>query len=187
MRPLGEDKKGHVGGGGDEAELTKEGREPLVPSSRGLLQSVQGLLQEADVICSGGVDETWWLLAVDRLVEVAVKKGILHVQLVDRPSAGDVNAENSPNGGLFDHRTEGLVVVNAFSLREAADHPAGLVTSEGPIGMEFVPENPLARHNVRARGARNKMPGVVVDECLVLIHHHSPPVGIGQGAAVIGW
>jgi hypothetical protein len=73
MRPLGEDKEGRVRGGGDEAELTKEGRESLVPSSRGLLQSVQGLLQEADVICSGGVDETWWLLAVDRLVEVAVK------------------------------------------------------------------------------------------------------------------
>ena len=137
------------------------------------------------MIYSGTVDETWWLLVVDRLVEVAMKKGILHIQLVDRPGAGDGNAENGPNGGLFDHRTEGLVVVNAFSLRKPADHPAGLVTSEGPIGMEFVPENPLARHNVRARRARNKTPGVVVDECLVLSHHRSPPVGIGQGAAVV--
>jgi hypothetical protein len=33
----------------------------------------------ADVVGTSWVDEAGWLLAVNRLVKVAVKKGILHV------------------------------------------------------------------------------------------------------------
>ena len=51
---------------------------------------------------------------------MAMKKGILHVELVDRPGAGDSQAEDDPYGGRFDNRTEGLVVVDAVLLGEAA-------------------------------------------------------------------
>lgn len=150
-----------------------------------MLQSIQGLLQTADVVWGTRVDESWRLLTVNGLLEVAVKKCVLHVQLVNRPGARRGNAEYRPYGGRFDNRAEGLVVVDALALGETSDNPASLVASEGPIGMELVPEDPLARHDVGAGGARNELPGVVVDESLVLIHHRGTPVGIGQRAAVV--
>jgi hypothetical protein len=91
-------------------------------------------------------------LTVDDLLEVAVKKGVLHVQLVNRPGVGRGDAEYRPYGGRFDDRTEGLVVVDALTLGEALDNPTSLVASEGPIDMELVPEDPLPRHDVGAGG-----------------------------------
>ena len=94
------------------------------------------------------VDEARRLLTIDGLLQMAVKKRILHVKLMNGPAAGGGDAEDDTNGGRFDNRTERLVVVDAVALSEAADHPAGLVTGEGAIGVEFMLINPLSRHNV---------------------------------------
>ena len=122
--------EGRVGDGGDEAELSNVGGESLVPCPRCLLQSIQGLLEETDVIWSGGVDEARRLLAVDSLSEMAMEKCVLHVQLVDRPDARSGDAEGGPYRHWFDNRTEGLVVVDAVALGEASDHLARLVPGE---------------------------------------------------------
>jgi hypothetical protein len=79
------------------------------------------------------IDETRWLLTVDSLVELTVEEGVLHVQLVNRPGSGSGNAENSPDGRRFDHRTKHLTVVDAVLLGEAANNLARLVTSESPV------------------------------------------------------
>ena len=93
-----------------------------MPCSGRLLEPIQGLLQETDVVRSGWVDEAGRLLTVDRLVQMAVKKGVLHVQLMDRPGARSGDAEDDPDGGRFDNRAEGLVVVDALALGEASDY-----------------------------------------------------------------
>jgi hypothetical protein len=84
------------------------------------------------------VGGSWRLLIVDVLLEVAVKKGVLHVQLVNRLGAGRGDAEHRPYGGQFDNRAEGLVVVDALALGEASNNPVSLMAREGPIGMELV-------------------------------------------------
>jgi hypothetical protein len=139
----------------------------------------------ANVIWSARVDESWRLLAVDGLLEVAVKKGVLHVQLMNGPGARCGDAKYRPYGSRFDNRAKGLVVVNALTLGEATDNPASLVASKGPIDMELVLEDPLPRYDVGSGGPRNKLPCVVVDEGLIFIHHRGTPVGIGQRATVV--
>jgi hypothetical protein len=100
-------KEAGVKGGGGETKLTKKRVETLVPRPRSLLESIQGLLEQADVIRSGSVDETRQLLAVDSLFKVAMKKGILHVQLVERPGmrSGETHHRHSscPAGGEARH------------------------------------------------------------------------------------
>jgi hypothetical protein len=44
-------------------------------------------LLETDVVGGGWINDARRLLAVDCLVQMAVKKGVLHVQLMDRPRA----------------------------------------------------------------------------------------------------
>ena len=101
------------------------------------------------------VDEAVRLLAVDRLVQMAVKKGVLHVQLMDRPGARSGDAEDDPDGGRFDNRAERLVVVDAVLLGEAADDLACLVASESAIGVVLLLEDPLARYDVGTRRTWN--------------------------------
>ena len=77
----------------------------------------------------GGVDKARWLLAVDNLLQVTVKKCVLHIELMDQPGVRGGDAEDDTYRRQFDNWTEGLVVVDAVLLGEAADHPAGFVTS----------------------------------------------------------
>ena len=63
---------------------------------------------------------------------MAMKKGILHIELVDRLGAGDGQAEDDPYGGRFDNRTEGLIVVDAVLLREPANNPPALCRAREP-------------------------------------------------------
>ena len=81
-----------------------------MPRPGRLLESVQGLLQETDVVGSRQVDEARRLLNVDRLVQMAVKKGVLHIQLMYRPGTRGDDADR------LDNRTERLVVVDVVLL-----------------------------------------------------------------------
>lgn len=54
--------------------------------------------READMVRSRWIDKTWWLLAVDCLMKVPVKKCILHVELMYRPCSRCGNVENNSNG-----------------------------------------------------------------------------------------
>jgi hypothetical protein len=118
------------------------------------------------------VDETRRLLAVDRLFQMAMKKSIFHVELMDG------EAEDDPYRRRFDNRTESLVEVDAVLLREPANNPSGLVTSKGAVGVVLVLEDPLAGDDISARRSRNKPPGAVVDERLVLFNHRSAPIWV---------
>ena len=68
------------------------------------------------MVGSRRVDETGRLLAVDCLIQMAVKKGVLHVQLMYRPGARGGDAEDDADGGRFDNRAERLVVVDVVLL-----------------------------------------------------------------------
>jgi hypothetical protein len=114
----------------------------------------------ADVVGVGGVDKVGRLLAVDCLVEVSVKEGVLHIKLVDGPGTGDSDAEDSPDGRWLDHRAERLIVVNVVLLREPTNDPTGLVRARVPsewylcLKIHF-PEMTLAPDG---RGTRLQVP-----------------------------
>ena len=127
-----------------EAELKQRGREPLEPCARGLFQTVEGAVELADMAGVAGVEEAGWLLAEDRLGEVAVQEGVLDVQLVDRPVGGDGEGEHDTDGGRLDDGRERLAKVDAGLLREAAKNPTCLVPCQRSIRVQFVSEDPFA-------------------------------------------
>ena len=51
----------------------------LVPSPWRLLETIQGLLQDTNLVSGDGVDEAQQLLAVHSLLQVALKECVLHV------------------------------------------------------------------------------------------------------------
>jgi len=109
---------------------------------------------------------------------MAVKEGVLHIQLVDRPLSRGRDAEDDLNGSRLEDGAEGLVVVDAMALGEAVDDSASLVASQGAIGVELMPEDPLAGDHVGVGRMGNEAPGVVVDERLVLVSHSRAPLGV---------
>jgi hypothetical protein len=180
-------KEGRVGSQGSEARPLNEAGEPLVPRRGRLLESVQGLLQETDVVGSHRVNETERLLAVDGFVQMAVKEGVLHVQLMYRPGARGGDGEDDSDGGRFDNRAERLIVVDTVPLREAMNNPSGFMTSQRAVSIILVLEDPLAGDDVGMRRSRNKTPGAIVHKRLVFFGHRRVPVSIGERSTGVAW
>jgi hypothetical protein len=59
----------------------------------------------------GRVNEAGRLLAIDCLLQVAVKESILHVELVNWPGAGGGDAEDDSNHCQFYNRAERLAML----------------------------------------------------------------------------
>ena len=100
------EKQGGIGPCGPEPLLLKEGRDPLVPGPRCLLQPVERTGEQAHVVRIVGVDETSRLLTEHLLVEMAMQESIRHIELVDRPSARNSELENSANRARFNNRAK---------------------------------------------------------------------------------
>jgi hypothetical protein len=134
-----------------------------VPSLGHLFQLIQRLVEEADMIELRRINKSSRLAIVDGLREGAVQEHILHIELMNRPGAGDDQREHSAGRGRLDRRAKGLIVVDARSLGEAAKNPTSFVPVQGAVRIELVPENPLADDDVGANGATDKISSVVGD------------------------
>jgi hypothetical protein len=67
-----------------------------------------------------------------------MEEGILDIELMDRPVAGEGEGEDDANSGELDDRAEGLIVVHSGALGEAPKDPTGLVAVEGAILGQLV-------------------------------------------------
>jgi hypothetical protein len=112
-----------------------------------------------------------------------MQERILHIELVNRPGAGDSQGEHGADRGQLDHRAEGLIVVDTGTLGEATKNPANLVPVQGAVGIEHVHENLLAGDDVGANRTRDKIPSVVGNQGSKLFFHGVTSVWIGEGDA----
>jgi hypothetical protein len=84
-----------------------------------------------------------------------MEQGVLDVELVDRPSSGEGEGEDSADGGELDDGAEGLIVVYFGALGEAPKDPTSLVAVEGAIQSHLVAKEPLAGDHIHYRKRLN--------------------------------
>jgi hypothetical protein len=80
-----EDKQGGVGVGLNKSQSEEVRGEPVVPSSRCLLQPVERLVEVADPVRLRGINKLHQLATLDCLRESTMQEHILHIKLVDGP------------------------------------------------------------------------------------------------------
>jgi hypothetical protein len=102
---------------------------------------------------------------------------------MNRPGVGDDQGEHCADCGRLDHQVEGLIIVDARLLGEAAKNPGRLVPFLGAIGVELVLDDPFAIDDIGSNGARDKIPGVVGDHDNKFFFHGMTLVFINEGSA----
>ena len=111
-----------------------------------------------------------------------MKKGILHIELVDGPAARESQGKHRANSSRLHHGTECLIKVHTKPLGKAAENPARLVPFEGAIRLKLVLEDPLVGDDVGPRGSRHEIPSVILQQGTVFLFHCSSPHGVGKSA-----
>ena len=86
-----------------------------------------------------------------------MKKGVLHIKLMDRLVLRMSQSEDGANSGWLDNRAEGFVVINIGALCKPAKYPSSLVSVQGAISMELMFENPFAGDHIRLGWARDEI------------------------------
>lgn len=61
----------------------------LIPCPRGLFETIEGPLKVTHIIWMLWVSKTRRLVHKNSLLKMAVKKGVLHIELMNRPVSGD--------------------------------------------------------------------------------------------------
>jgi hypothetical protein len=112
-----------------------------------------------------------------------VQERVLYIELMNGQGAGGGQGEHRADGGRLGHRVEGLIVVNAGPLGEAAKNPASLVPFQGAVGVELVLEDPFVGDDVGANRTRDKLPSIVGDQSIIFFFHGTAPGRVSEGGA----
>jgi hypothetical protein len=160
--------------------VSKKGGKPRVPCLRSLLQTIERLVQSADQNRTTGVHKPCWLAAVDCLGQSAMKKCILHFELVHRPRPRERQRENSAHCSRLHHWTESLIIVHSGMLSEPPKDPTRLVALQSTISTALDCPNPLAGDHIATRQTWHKVPSLVGRKSSVLLFHRTKPVRICQ-------
>jgi hypothetical protein len=114
-----------------EASIDDNRGETLEPSTRSLLKTIEGTTQPTNHPIRNRVLLRW--LHIDFLTELAIKEGVLNIQLRYRPLTNRNNCKKSPNNSHVSDRSKGLLIVTTLLLLETTRHETNLVALKRAI------------------------------------------------------
>ena len=133
--------------------------ETLKPCSRGLLESIDGLMELADIMWMRGVNIPLGLCHIHFFLESAMQESIFNIKLPKGPVVGYCQRKNESHSGRLDHWTESFSIVYSLLLMKAFGYKPGFVSSYSAITMMFQLEDPFAAYHILMRRRKHKRPG----------------------------
>ena len=121
---------------------------------------------------------TLWLLHVNLLLKIAMKKSIGNIQLPNRPVKADSNAQNQSDSSRFDNWTERFCEINSRLLMKPLGYQPCLVSGYCTITVKFQFINPFTPYQIEVIRRRNKNPGLLFLQCIKLSIHCLAPIWI---------
>lgn len=155
------DKKGVVGFAVVEANSGDKSCETIVPSSRCLFETVEGLTKKAYMVRKLRVTVARRL--VHSFVEVTMKKGVFDIKLVNRPIIIKGKSENCADSAWFHNGAESFIAINAKFLRAIVHNEASFVAVKGAICFCFDAVSPKRPYDVGIRRWSNKVLSFILD------------------------
>jgi hypothetical protein len=86
----------------------------LKPSTRGLLEAIERTTETTNMTIKNRVARRW--VHVDLLMQLTVKKSVLHVKLRDSPLMNRGHHNKRMNGDLVSNRSKSLLIVMTVLL-----------------------------------------------------------------------
>src|SRR5438128_7273496 len=158
--------------------------EALKPGAGSLLEAIERATETTDVTIRNRVSRG--RVHVDLLMQLAMKKGILHIKLRDGPSANRSNNNKSMDSGPMGNRSKSLLIIMPILLLKPTCNKTRFIALNGAIGagLDFV--YPLARDGSSRRRKRNKIPSASALKSSNLLSHSELPLRMGNRITIGG-
>jgi hypothetical protein len=148
-----------------------------------LLEAIKRTTETTDVTIRNKVVRRW--VHVDLLMQLTVKKSILHVKLRDDPPTNRGHHNKGMNSGPVSNRSKCLFIVTTVLLLKTTDNKMRFIALYRAIraGLDLI--DPLARDQ-NSRRARDKIPSVGMLKSSNLLSHSKLPLKISNNIAIGG-
>lgn len=75
----------------------------MKPCPRSLFEAINGIVELANMIRVTRILEPGWLPHIHRIGQVAMKKGVVDIKLVERPVMNNSNSQDNSDGCRLHH------------------------------------------------------------------------------------
>src|SRR6266540_6320693 len=158
--------------------------EALKPGAGSLLEAIERATETTDVTIRNRVSRR--RVHVDLLMQLAMKKSILHIKLRDGPSANRSNSNKSMDSGPMGNMSKCLLIITPILLLKPTCNKTRFIALNGAIRacLDFV--DPLARDSSSRRRKRNKIPSDSALKSSNLLSHSELPLRMGNRITIGG-
>jgi hypothetical protein len=157
--------------------------EALKPSMRGLLEAIERMREMTNMAIENRVAR-WWV-HVDLLMQLTVKKIILHIKLRDSPPTNRGHCNKSMNGGLVSNMSKSFLIVTTVLLLNTTSNKMHFIALNRAIraGLDLI--DTLACDQ-NSRRVRDKIPSVGMLKSSNLPGHSKLPLRISNNITIGG-
>src|SRR6266540_2335432 len=130
--------------------------EALKPGAGSLLEAIERATETIDLTIRNRVSRG--RVHVDLLMQLAMKKSILHIKLRDGPSANRSNSNKSMDSGPMGNMSKCLLIITPILLLKPTCNKTRFIALNGAIraGLDFV--DPLESDESKRRRKKKKNP-----------------------------
>lgn len=170
-------KKGAIQLTVEKTQYKKKVVEPLEPSTRRLLESVDGFLKFAHMRWFMQVSKPGWLGHVHILAKNTIQERITNIELLNVLRERLGKSQDRPNGRRFYRRTKSLIKVDTLLLCVSLSDQLCLVVLDVTIRTTFDFKDPTTTNDSHFGSTRHQGPRIIFVKSIYLFGHGLSPLG----------
>jgi hypothetical protein len=157
----------------------------LKPSPRSLLKAIKGETKVTNHTLRDKIPR-WWT-HVNVLMQLTIKKDILHIKLRDGPLLNRSHSKKSADSGHVSNRSQSLIIIMTLLLLKTASNKTRLITLKRTIGASLNLIDPLISDRTNAWGTGHKISRASSLKSSNLLSHRVLPFQMKNSLVIRSW
>jgi hypothetical protein len=179
------DKESRIMSAGEKTSSCDHRGKTLKPSPRSLLKAIKGETKVTNHTLRDRIPR-WWT-HVNVLMQLTIKKDILHIKLRDGPLLNRSHSKKSADSGHMSNRSQSLIIIMTLLLLKTASNKTSLITLKRTIGASLNLIDPLISDRTNAWGTGHKISRASSLKSSNLLSHRVLPFQMKNSLVIRSW
>jgi hypothetical protein len=179
------DKKSRIMSVGEKTSNSDHRGKTLKPSARSLLKAIKGATKVANHTLRDRIPR--WRAHVNILIQLTIKKNILHIKLRDGPLPNRSHNKKSANSGHMSNRSKNLIIITTLLLLKTTSNETSLIALKRTIRANLNLIDPLTSDRTNTWRTGHKIPRASPLKSSNLLSHRMLPFQMKNSITIRSW